>query len=100
MRRHEQARRAFDGIERDARVIRRGRHECVVVDAQHDHRAILSLLADRASDAARDESDWARDALSEGLVVYYCRGPGWPLVACHTHAQWDEAQARGYLHTS
>ncbi len=97
-RRHERERRDIDEArDPDARVYRHGRRECVVVEAQHTARERLDLLAACAEKAARDERDWALDNIREGYVALYCRGPGWPTVACHTAAQWDEAVARGEL---
>lgn len=96
-RRHEQARRDADESDPDARIVRHGNRLVVIVEASNAPGDVLPLLAKRSEKDALDAREWAARAIDDGEVVYYCRGPGWPVVACHTLSQWDAAVARGEL---
>lgn len=83
-RRHEQVRREVQRVSaRDPR----------------DTLSTLAALRDEADACRVREHQEARQRLhvDGARVVLYCHGPGWPVVACTTLGEFEEAQAYGEL---
>jgi len=83
-RRHEQARREMQ------RVSARDPSETL---------ATLAALRDEADACRVREHQEARQRfrVDGARVVFYCHGPGWPVVACTTLAEFEAAQTHGEL---